>query len=415
MQDQELRERFAEWARPLQDTVPPPVAVIRTRARRRVIRRGAAGAMTLAAAGVAAGLVIGGLPGAGASHPAPAAPGGPGPVTVPGSTVHGSTVPGNAVPGSTVPDNTAPIGSLSAQTVPPGSPYLVELGNRQANIMNAATGTLIQTAVAPVSGYGFTWVAATAGDRAFVLAAQTDGYTATKFYVLHVNPDGTMAGLTPVSGAAGVSGEIYGMAVSPDGTELAVTTTPQGGIPPSRVWVFGISGGGTRSWTSAAGFPATLSFAGDGRLGFAWEPADATVTGGGVQFRTLRLSTLAAGGTGSLIGDSTVTVNSVAAGLGGQFTADGSTVLAISQTATKAWLEEFSARSGQLQDSVLLASPPASTTQFCGVLWASADGRQVLTQCGTVQAWVAGGQVIPVRLAVTVTASQVGWANTFAW
>jgi hypothetical protein len=405
MQDQELRERFADWARPLQDTVPPPVAVIRTRARRRVVRRGAAGAVTLAAAGVAAGLVIGGLPGAGPSRPAPAAPGAPSPAATGGTTIGGK-----------VPDNTAPVGSLANRTVPPDSPYLVQLSDSQADIMRAATGTLTQTAVAPVSGYGFNWVAATPGDRVFILAAQTPDFSSTRFYVLHVSPDGTVGSLTQVPGAAGVTGSIYGMAVSPDGSELAVATTPQGGTPPSRVWVFGLgSGGGSRLWTSSAGSATALSFAGDDRLGFAWEPGDATATGSGVQFRTLRIGEVAAGGTGSLTADSSVTVNSAIAGLDGQVTADGKTVLAVNETGAKATLQEFSAASGALRDTVTLGAPPASTAQFCGVLWASGDGSEVLTQCGTAEAWVAGGQVIPVRLAVTVPASQVGWANTFAW
>jgi hypothetical protein len=405
MQDQELRERFAEWARPLQDTVPPPVAVIRTRARRRVIRRGAAGAVTLAAAGVAAGLVIGGLPGAGASHPAPAAPGGPTPAALPGGTR----------PGSTVPD-TAPIGTLSARTVPPGSPYLVDISDYQADIMNAATGTVIQTAVAPVSGYGFNWVAAGPGDREFVLAAQTRSLTSTRFYVLRLTASGQMASLTPVSGADDVTGGIYGMAVSGDGTELAVTTVAQGGAPPSRVWVIGLGGsGGARVWTSAAGAANTLSFTGDNRLGFAWEPSDPGPTGGGIQFRTLRLDTVSAGGTGSLTGDSTLTVNSADAGQGGQLTADGKTVLATGTAHGKVTLEKFSTASGQLLESIPAVGRSANGSQFCGVLWASSDGSQVLVQCGTSQAWVAGGQAISVKLALTVPGSQVGWANTFAW
>lgn len=412
MQDQELRERFAEWARPLQDTVPPPVAVIRTRARRRVIRRGAAGAVTLAAAGVAAGLVIGVLPGAGASGPAPAAPNGPAPVAVPGNTIHGSKVP----------DNTAPVASLSTRTVPPGSPYLVILSNRQADIMNAATGTLIQAAVAPASGYGFEWVAATPGDREFVLAAQTLSFSSTRFYVLRLNPDGTMADLTPVSGATGVKGLFTGLAVSPDGTELAVSSVPQSGGPPSQVWAIGLgAAGGTREWTSAAGDATTLSFDSDNRLGFAWEPIDATAAGDGDQFRTLRVSSVAPGGTGSLTGDSTVTVNSADAGQDGQVTADGSTVLAVGCQSLNCApggnvaLEHYSAASGQLLESVPLGSQPTNATQFCGVLWASADGGEVLAQCGTTQEWVAGGRAIPVHLSLKVPGSQAGWANTFAW
>ena len=59
MNDEDLRERFAAWARPLHEAVPPPAGVIRRRAQRHAARLGAAGASALAAVGVVAAVVIG--------------------------------------------------------------------------------------------------------------------------------------------------------------------------------------------------------------------------------------------------------------------------------------------------------------------------------------------------------------------
>jgi hypothetical protein len=56
MQDEELREQFSEWARPLRAAVPPAVSVIRKRAHRRTAR--VAAACVTAVAVVAASAIL---------------------------------------------------------------------------------------------------------------------------------------------------------------------------------------------------------------------------------------------------------------------------------------------------------------------------------------------------------------------
>ena len=63
MQDEDLREQFSEWARPLRAAVPPAVSVIRRRARRRTARVAAScvtAVAVLAAGGILATREIGG-------------------------------------------------------------------------------------------------------------------------------------------------------------------------------------------------------------------------------------------------------------------------------------------------------------------------------------------------------------------
>ena len=68
-EDDELRERFTEWAGPLRAAVPPPLAVIQRRRRRRTARLAAATGGAVAAVTAGAVLLAAGL--AGARRPAP--------------------------------------------------------------------------------------------------------------------------------------------------------------------------------------------------------------------------------------------------------------------------------------------------------------------------------------------------------
>lgn len=54
-------------------------------------------------------------------------------------------------------------------------------------------------------------------------------------------------------------------------------------------------------------------------------------------------------------------------------------------------------------------------THYCGVLWASADGSDLLTQCGTRQQEVVDGKVTVVRLAWIFNRSAVDSVTAFAW
>jgi hypothetical protein len=75
MLDENLREEFADWLRPIREAAPPGLPVIRHRLRRRRARNAAAGVVTLAAAaGIALGVHVAGGPAATtvSSRPAPA-------------------------------------------------------------------------------------------------------------------------------------------------------------------------------------------------------------------------------------------------------------------------------------------------------------------------------------------------------
>jgi hypothetical protein len=80
-------------------------------------------------------------------------------------------------------------------------------------------------------------------------------------------------------------------------------------------------------------------------------------------------------------------------------------------------VEEFSAASGQLRRSVQIGTAAAqnSSPNYCGVLWSSATGDTVLTQCGDQKLRITAGAARQMRLGIAIGASPVGWANSFAW
>lgn len=80
-------------------------------------------------------------------------------------------------------------------------------------------------------------------------------------------------------------------------------------------------------------------------------------------------------------------------------------------------LREYSALSGRLLFAVTIGTTQAldQSPDYCGVLWASADGADLLTQCGTRQLEITDGNARAVRLARIVPASAVGWADSYAW
>jgi hypothetical protein len=95
---------------------------------------------------------------------------------------------------------------------------------------------------------------------------------------------------------------------------------------------------------------------------------------------------------------------------------DGSVAVNMVQSGTAEVLQEFSARSGRLLRTVPIGIARAQqySPDFCGVLWASPCGRDLLTQCGTRQQAVADGKATRVKLACTFLAPQTvtvtcGW------
>jgi hypothetical protein len=401
MNDQQLREQFEAWAEPLRAAAPPAIGVIRRRARRRVAVLAAAGGSALAVAGLLVGLGISGWPGLAAA----------------GS---GTDVARPAAPGQVV---------TARHPFPPADPFLVTLdqaGNR-ATVRSEAGGKVLRVLTPPASGGQFTWVAAAASDRLFVLAEQQDRTDAAQFYALRLGPGGQFRSLRLVPGAGGLTGQIYGLAVSPDGTEFAVATTPRVPTSPStaRVWV----GGLTRSrpaqtWSSTVGSASTLSFAGDDQLALYWQDTSQDSRSG---LRILNVaphlnvaSDPGGGSEPSLPGASRLAVPNQNNSGSAQITADGSTVLtAVAEgssgaAAVRVRLGEFSAASGRLVRWLPLTGQGTGTT-YCGVLWSSRTGSTLITQCGQVQQAITGGKVTRIHLPMIIGAGMVGWQNTFAW
>jgi len=54
------------------------------------------------------------------------------------------------------------------------------------------------------------------------------------------------------------------------------------------------------------------------------------------------------------------------------------------------------------------------SANYCGVLWVSANGAGLLTQCGNIQQEVVTDRAVRTKLAVTVLAPPAGWADSFA-
>jgi len=62
------------------------------------------------------------------------------------------------------------------------------------------------------------------------------------------------------------------------------------------------------------------------------------------------------------------------------------------------------------------SAPPASEGRyFCGVLWASANGHELWTQCGTRQLVIVGGNATRTRLAWLLRTNTGSGASVFAW
>jgi hypothetical protein len=77
---------------------------------------------------------------------------------------------------------------------------------------------------------------------------------------------------------------------------------------------------------------------------------------------------------------------------------------------------EVSAASGKVLRKIPIG--PSSATNgpnFCGVLWASANGDEVWTQCGTRQLVIVGGHATQIRLAWLLPTNNTSGASEFAW
>jgi hypothetical protein len=52
---------------------------------------------------------------------------------------------------------------------------------------------------------------------------------------------------------------------------------------------------------------------------------------------------------------------------------------------------------------------------FCGVLWSSANGHEIWTQCGTRQLGIVGSHATQIRLAWLLPTNTSSGASVFAW
>jgi hypothetical protein len=385
MNDTELRERFAQWTDPLRTSPPPPVATIRRRARRHAAGLAVTSGLVLAVVGLAAGLVASGLVAAAR------------------------------------PPDARPLGS-ARYPAPPGQRYvLVSPPGGKTELRDAATGRVLDVLRPSRRGSSFIAATAAAGDRLFVLGEQADTGQVT-FDELHITVSGGQVSvqlarvLRRVHVALGA--QLISMSVNAAGTRLALSTLPVGNLAsPSSLNVYDLSTGGLmESWRPPGLSISSQQFIGSAdELAVFWPTSGPAVSMSGDrvdihQPLELRLVNTAAAfpPRSSLLADSRADP-AVSGTAVGSFSHDGSVVLnsdaggleSTTPQGPTADLREYDAVSGRLLWRVPLgpASVLQNAAEFCGVLWASANGRDLLTQCGTRQLSIINGKARAVHLA----------------
>jgi hypothetical protein len=384
MQDYELRDQFEEWAKPLRATPAPAVAVLRSRIRRRTARTAAATGSALAVVGLVAGLLVaGGLVGSGK-------PGGP------AFQAQGSAYP-----------------------APPGQPYVfvnssatfINVGDvpaTPAELKNAATGNVVKVLRPVRRGVSFSNAAAGPGDRLFVLAQQDSDGTLS-FAEIRIGASGKPGALRQVlpdlPAPPGV--QVVSMAVNAPGTRLSFITAasktygPSG--PSGGLMVYNLQTGTLiGSWPVAFDSGASSQF-----LGYGNDLAASIDTVERGRYRLVDTTTPFRPGS-SLLTDS----RPYGGGAFETFTQDGNTGMGYGNNRGRTLLVEYSAASGKVLRSIPIGPSGAQEgPYFCGVLWASANGHEVWTQCGTRQLVIVGAHATQIRLAWPLPTG----AGVFAW
>jgi hypothetical protein len=385
MQDSELRDRFEEWAEPLRATPVPTVAALRSRIRRRTVRTAAATGSALAIVGLAAGLLVANLAGTGK-------PGGP------ALQAQGSAYP-----------------------APPGQPYVFVNSSSNfvngwdgpatpAELRNAATGKVVKVLWPIGRGVSFSDAAVAPSDRLFVLA-QSDSDGTVSFAEVQIGASGKAGALRQVMRDLAVPPgmEVTNMAINAPGTRVAFnigasnSNGPSG--PSGSLVIYNLQTGALiGSWPVAFGVGANSQFVGYENSLVAWV---GTVERG----RDLLVDTTTAFQPGSsLLADSRP--YGVGSELAGGFTQDGSIGMNVDGSRGRVLLEEVSFASGQVLRKIPIGSVSATNgPYFCGVLWASANGNEVWTQCGTRQLAIVGGHATQIRLAWALPTP----GGVFAW
>lgn len=385
MQDHELRAQFEEWAEPLRATPAPAVASLRRRIRRRTARTAAATGSALAVVGLVTGLLVVALAGSGK-------PAGP------ALQAQGSAYP-----------------------APPGQPYVFinnsatfvnggDVSATPAELRNAATGKVVKVLRPVRPGVSFGAAAAAPGDRLFVLAQQDSDGTLS-FAEVRIGASGQPGALRqalpdrlPITPGT----QVVSMVVNAPGTRLAFITAAPNPSSSGSLVVYNLQTGTLiGSWTIDLSSGANSQFVGYGN--------NLVASIGSIE----RGQDLLVDTTTSFRPGSSLLADSRPYGAGGSFetfTQDGKIGMEFVINRGRVLLVEYSAASGKVLGNIPIG--PSSATYgpyFCGVLWASANGHEVWTQCGTRQQAIVGGHATQIRLAWSLPTDTTDGARVFAW
>ena len=297
--------------------------------------------------------------------------------------------------------------------------------NNRAQVRATATGAVLATVAAPAPYNTFSWVSAAADDRTFVLAAQEwtpippggasgsiekrDDDTPTRFFVLHLSPDGRTDRLSPLPIPV-QPGSVWidGIALSPDGSKLAVAVNANGAAETNpAIAVYTVATGAKTEWTwpgravigNQKPWGSSLSWTADGRtLAFQIVPANGTVevrlldTGapGGTMPSRLGVEWTGGGVTGAsgvvIRGSRTSPANSLGS-YNTLITPDGTKIVCRTTGTTVNGITEFDAATARV----------ASDTypQATDVLWTNASGSTLIVSNASTAGVLAGGQFTP--------------------
>lgn len=384
MLDDELRERLADWVRPLAALAIPDVRVLRRRTRRRRMRRAATAAVVTAAV---AAVVISIT----AAIPDPARPAQDHPVSPSASPPPWSKAPGTWYPGHWRPAGPLP----AADAAPSTAPYIVRTGPAPGivQVRNMFTGQTIESDIEPPSGQFFEGVAAAGDDRTFVLEAAVGGKTPNSpfpvnpatmaFDELRLQADGQVESLS-VLGTIPAKDLDGNFAVSADASLLAY---PLG----NGFETVSLTRGTGKRWRAVdAGdvAPLSLSWAGDRTVGFEWTGAD-NPHPPGTGYRVLDIAAR-----GNLLQASRLVVAYSRYCLtrggcqdGQLLTADGTRLLLTRTTGTLETyyvnnLLAYSVRTGQRLAALAPTIRAEGAGPPCVPLWSNPSGQQVISFCG---------------------------------
>jgi hypothetical protein len=383
MRDEELREAFAAWNRPLrEDTVTPPVSVIVRRARRRTMRIAGSSLAVIGVVGAAVAIAL---------------------ASAAGSAGHGHKQP------------QPPVGKARPEGVRLTEPYavLLQVPPRSPVVVNMRTGKTLGRVRLPGQRPTVWWAAAAADDRTFVLAVSS-GAQRDQFYLLRLGHNGEPRKPTLLRVTLPAETQIYGMALTADGTKLAIAwQNPPVGPELMRLEVFSLVTGATRTWSSAEGGAVNVSWDGDHLLAFDWQDIVGQAHSG------VRLLDTSAPGTNPLASRLLIPYSTGYAGLGlpsnPVVTPNGRAIFILmgAPGGLSAAIVKFSASTGKPL-AVITKPESMNGTQHCGILEADRTG-QVIAQCGTIQVSIDGNKVTRIKLPLVIRASMLGFANTFAW